>query len=409
MRKNLDIDRQKVKQENYIKEEIVRSIQANTPIRLIHDIFYKDDFKVYKDINDKQGSMIQVATDYTFEDCDEIATYDSQRLCYRTIYFKDAHDLLYIDYWVYGDTLSADMMNELEEKLSTAEIDIDNAESDISELNARMSSAESQAIQTDENISGLNTRLTAAESSLTTAQGDIVGLDNQRELLDERLGVAEIDIDNSESDINELNARMSSAESQAIQTDENINGLNTRLTAAELLLLDAHKDISELDKEIKEQEANSEDLSSRMVEVEETLNGKNDSPGLVKEVEDFINSKNQNNGIAGLNEKGKIPNSFIEAIIEVDNFQSLPTIGKDITIYITKDDNMVYRWDGKSYIALSSSGGSGVSISASSFYAFYVSDDGNLYIVYPEGEEAPDFEVDDDGNLWATFEIEDEE
>jgi hypothetical protein len=340
MRKNLDIDRLKTNTENYVKEEIIQNITANTPIRLPHDIFYKEDFKIYSDINNKSGSKLEVVTDYSFEETDEIATYDSQRLCYKTISFKEPHELVYIDYWVYGDTLLADMFNELEDKLNTT-LDV---------------------------------------------------------------------ITKSSNAIDNMTTELSGVKSHIEQTDKNVSGLNTRLTAAEDSLLEAQEDIEELSEQLNNQEENGGELASRLNEIEETLNGDGQSAsGLIKEVGDFIDSKNQNNGIVGLNENGKIPGNFIEAtVIEADDFNSLPKIGKDKTIYITKDDNVVYRWDGNEYITLISSGGSGINIKSSSFYAFYVADDGYLYMVHPEGEDSPEFEVDDDGYLWATFEIEDE-
>ena len=69
----------------------------------------------------------------------------------------------------------------------------------------------------------------------------------------------------------------------------------------------------------------------------------------------------QVNGIASLDETGRVPASqlpsFVEDVIEVDNFASLPTTGETGKIYVTLDENKIYRWSGSTYIEISPTAG----------------------------------------------------
>lgn len=69
------------------------------------------------------------------------------------------------------------------------------------------------------------------------------------------------------------------------------------------------------------------------------------------------------NGIAGLDENGKIPESQLPeyagtgsstGIIEVESYDQLPIIGQSGKIYVTTDTNLTYRWSGSQYVNMSS-------------------------------------------------------
>jgi hypothetical protein len=55
---------------------------------------------------------------------------------------------------------------------------------------------------------------------------------------------------------------------------------------------------------------------------------------------------------------GKVPAnqlpSFVDDVIEVANFAALPTVGETGKIYITLDNNKIYRWSGSVYIEIAS-------------------------------------------------------
>jgi hypothetical protein len=63
------------------------------------------------------------------------------------------------------------------------------------------------------------------------------------------------------------------------------------------------------------------------------------------------------NGYASLAGDGKVPStqlpSYVDDVIEVANYAALPAIGETGVIYITLDNNNVYRWSGSVYVQIS--------------------------------------------------------
>lgn len=74
------------------------------------------------------------------------------------------------------------------------------------------------------------------------------------------------------------------------------------------------------------------------------------------------NTIGQINGIASLDGTGKVPAaqlpSYVDDVLEVANFSSLPVTGESGKAYITLDNNKVYRWSGTVYVEISPSAGS---------------------------------------------------
>jgi hypothetical protein len=72
-------------------------------------------------------------------------------------------------------------------------------------------------------------------------------------------------------------------------------------------------------------------------------------------------NKNTPNGYAGLDSSGKIAAaqlpSYVDDVLEVANYVSLPAIGETGKIYITTDTNNEYRWTGSAYIQIVASPG----------------------------------------------------
>lgn len=72
-----------------------------------------------------------------------------------------------------------------------------------------------------------------------------------------------------------------------------------------------------------------------------------------------IANKGINNGYASLGGDGKVPSSqlpsYVDDVIEVSSFGTLPTTGETGKIYITLDTNKIYRWSGSVYVEVSSS------------------------------------------------------
>lgn len=89
------------------------------------------------------------------------------------------------------------------------------------------------------------------------------------------------------------------------------------------------------------------------------------------------NTANRNaiNGYAGLDASGKVAAaqlpSYVDDVIEVANFASLPGTGETGKIYVTLDTNRIYRWSGTVYIEVSPSPGSTDSVPEGSVNLYY--------------------------------------
>jgi hypothetical protein len=108
----------------------------------------------------------------------------------------------------------------------------------------------------------------------------------------------------------------------------------------------------------------------------------------------------------------QIQNNTLNIVVEVQSFNNLPPEGKEKTIYITRGNNRMYRWDTKtsSYISLNpiSEGDEGGRV-VTGLYSFDIDDDGYLCMYYEDGTTPPKMFIDDDGYLWADIKGNDEE
>ena len=91
----------------------------------------------------------------------------------------------------------------------------------------------------------------------------------------------------------------------------------------------------------------------------------NDIRALETKTEDLKNSKldaslkGVANGVAELDANGKVLTSqlpsFVDDVIEAENFAALPNEGETGKIYVTLDNNKTYRWSGSAYVEISAS------------------------------------------------------
>ena len=69
--------------------------------------------------------------------------------------------------------------------------------------------------------------------------------------------------------------------------------------------------------------------------------------------------KGANSGLAELDANGKVPTSqlpsFVDDVVEADNYDLLPVEGETGKIYVTLDNNKTYRWSGSAYVEISES------------------------------------------------------
>jgi len=106
-------------------------------------------------------------------------------------------------------------------------------------------------------------------------------------------------------------------------------------------------------------------------EVDANFTGLNTELGQ-KEV---ASNKGVANGYASLDAAGKVPSaqlpSYVDDVVEVANFASLPSTGETGKIYVTIDANKTYRWTGSTYIEISASPGSTDSLAEGSTNLYF--------------------------------------
>lgn len=72
-----------------------------------------------------------------------------------------------------------------------------------------------------------------------------------------------------------------------------------------------------------------------------------------------LTEKAQPNGVATLDELGKVPTSqlpsYVDDVLEFANKTGFPSSGETGKIYIAKDTNLTYRWSGTAYVEISAS------------------------------------------------------
>lgn len=77
------------------------------------------------------------------------------------------------------------------------------------------------------------------------------------------------------------------------------------------------------------------------------------------QLDTFKNTKGQSQGIAPLDENGKVASSYlpsyVDDVLEYNTRTTFPTTGESGKIYIALDTNKTYRWGGTTYAELSSS------------------------------------------------------
>lgn len=74
--------------------------------------------------------------------------------------------------------------------------------------------------------------------------------------------------------------------------------------------------------------------------------------------------KGSANGVATLDGTGRIPSAqlpgFVDDVLEFANLAALPATGAAGLLYVTLNDNRIYRWSGTVYVDLTAGGSGGV-------------------------------------------------
>lgn len=100
-----------------------------------------------------------------------------------------------------------------------------------------------------------------------------------------------------------------------------------------------------------------EELNKYQSEINTQLGISDDS--LHKELTNFKNTKGKANGLASLNDSGKVPStqlpSYVDDVLEFTQLNQLPKPGESGKIYVVTSTNLQYRWSGSDYVEISKS------------------------------------------------------
>lgn len=100
-----------------------------------------------------------------------------------------------------------------------------------------------------------------------------------------------------------------------------------------------------------------EELNKYQSEINTQLGISDDS--LHKELTNFKNTKGKANGLASLDNSGKVPStqlpSYVDDVLEFTQLDQLPNPGESGKIYVVTSTNLQYRWSGSDYVEISKS------------------------------------------------------
>lgn len=100
-----------------------------------------------------------------------------------------------------------------------------------------------------------------------------------------------------------------------------------------------------------------EELNKYQSEINTQLGISDDS--LRKELTNFKNTKGKANGLASLDDSGKVPStqlpSYVDDVLEFTQLDQLPKPGESGKIYVVTSTNLQYRWSGSDYVEISKS------------------------------------------------------
>lgn len=100
-----------------------------------------------------------------------------------------------------------------------------------------------------------------------------------------------------------------------------------------------------------------EELNKYQSEINTQLGISDDS--LHKELTNFKNTKGKANGLASLDDSGKVPStqlpSYVDDVLEFTQLDQLPKLGESGKIYVVTSTNLQYRWSGSDYVEISKS------------------------------------------------------
>lgn len=150
----------------------------------------------------------------------------------------------------YQGTISGNV-TELQERMTTAEGDIDTLQADMTEAQG--------------DISSLETRMTAAETDIDNLQSDISTAEGDISSLKSRMTTAEGDIDTLQADMTTAKGNISALQADITEAQEGISSLETRMADAEDDISTAQSDITALQNDKQDKTDSSLDTADKTV------------------------------------------------------------------------------------------------------------------------------------------------
>lgn len=98
--------------ENKVTGEVVQ-VTKGIAQQLAHSIFFEDGFYIYENPANKTNTLLRRGIDFDFEDEDTIATEISNKNCRKKIIVYKDIPQVYVDYQVYGDFVTAELINNV--------------------------------------------------------------------------------------------------------------------------------------------------------------------------------------------------------------------------------------------------------------------------------------------------------
>lgn len=97
--------------DNFVRAEHITNIVPNNPYYVVHSIYFAESLTVFEDAMQKKRLILNV--DYEYASMDSVASELSNKDCYRALIFLKDIPQAYIDYHSYGDLVSAELLNDL--------------------------------------------------------------------------------------------------------------------------------------------------------------------------------------------------------------------------------------------------------------------------------------------------------
>lgn len=151
---------------------------------------------------------------------------------------------------IYQGTINGNV-TELQERMATAEGDIDTLQADMTEAQG--------------DISSLETRMTAAEGDIDNLQSDISTAEGDISSLKSRMTTAEGDIDTLQADMTTAKGNISALQADITEAQEGISSLETRMADAEDDISTAQSNITALQNDKQDKTDNSLDTADKTV------------------------------------------------------------------------------------------------------------------------------------------------